>query len=221
MEAKGDRRTKYIAGAGSLLVALAMGLLAVGTRNRHAAEHSLCSVSDDLSTESPAPGRRSAYERESMRSCVNWAVGLEHESMLVHRHEHGAEEYAIDANKIVREMARYGEIHGLTKEEHALAVQAHSDGAEFSGRRCANAMDLTYKTMMESVSTDAQENSFDGVYDEIQGIDHLFVKMVNKHPFIKKVMKDEGLGPVTRPHTGMSNQLGMYQRTGGKWFKVR
>jgi hypothetical protein len=65
-----------------------------------------------------------------LRSCIHWAVGLEHESMLVHRSEHGVEEFAIDADKI-REMARYGEIHGLSKEEHALAVRAHDDGAEF------------------------------------------------------------------------------------------
>jgi hypothetical protein len=99
--------------------------------------------------------------------------------MLVHRHADGIEEYAIDANKVLREMARYGEIHGLTKEEHALAVQAHDDGAEFSGRRCANSIDLTYKTMMESVSTDALENSYDGVLDQIKKIDAMFEKMAN------------------------------------------
>lgn len=74
-------------------------------------------------------GRRSEAQREELRSCIHWAVGLEHESMLVHRHNNGLEEFAIDANKILREMARYGPIHGLTAEEHAIAVKANDDGA--------------------------------------------------------------------------------------------
>jgi hypothetical protein len=141
--------------------------------------------------------------------------------MMVHRHKDGIEEYAIDANKVLREMARYGLIHGLSKDEHMLAVQAHDDGAEFSGRRCANSIDLMYKTMVESVSRDAFENSYEGVHDEVQKIDRMFEKMANLHPIIQKVQRDEGLGPVMRPLTGMSSQLGMYQRSGGSWFKVR
>ena len=127
----------------------------------------------------------------------------------------------MDANKILREMARYGSIHGLDEQEHHIAVRAHDDGAEFSGRRCANSIDLTYKTMMESVSTDALENTFDGVHDQLKSIDNIFLKMANLHPFIKKVQKEQGLGRVQRPLTGMSSQLGMYQRTGGGWYKVR
>jgi len=73
--------------------------------------------------------RRTEQQREELRSCVRWAVGLEHESMLVHRKEGSVEEFAIDANKILREMARYGPIHGLTKRQHALAVKANDDGA--------------------------------------------------------------------------------------------
>jgi hypothetical protein len=49
-------------------------------------------------------GCRTEAQREELRSCIRWAVGLEHESMLVHKHEDGVEEYAIDANKILREM---------------------------------------------------------------------------------------------------------------------
>ena len=59
-------------------------------------------------------GRRTEEQREKLRSCIRWSVGLEHETMLVHRHLNGLEEYAIDANKILREMARYGPIHGLS-----------------------------------------------------------------------------------------------------------
>jgi len=161
--------------------------------------------------------RRTAAQREELRSCVRWAVGLEHESMLVHRKEGSMEEFAIDANKILREMARYGPIHGLTKRQHALAVKANDDGAEFSGRRCAASIDLVYKTMMESVSGDALELTFDGAFDQIQEIDNTFLEMANAHPFIAKAMKDVGLGPITQPLTGMSAQLGMYQRTGGQW----
>jgi hypothetical protein len=75
--------------------------------------------------------------------------------------------------------------------------------------------------MMEAVSTDALELSYDAACDQLRKIDATFLKMANLHPFIKKVREEEGLGPITRPSTGMSNQLGMYQRTGGKWFKVR
>jgi len=74
-------------------------------------------------------GRRTELQREELRSCVRWFVGLEHESMLVHRHLNGLEEYAVDANKILREMARYGPIHGLSKDQHAIAVKAHDAGA--------------------------------------------------------------------------------------------
>jgi len=164
--------------------------------------------------------RRTETQRDELRKCVRWAVGLEHESMLVHRKEGSLEEYAIDANKILREMARYGPIHGLTKRQHALAVEAYHDGAEFSGRQCAGSIDLNYKTMMESVSKDAREISFDGAYDQVREIDNTFMIMTNSHPFIAKVTEDIGLGNITRPLTGMSSQLGMYQRTGGMWHAV-
>jgi hypothetical protein len=75
--------------------------------------------------------------------------------------------------------------------------------------------------MMESVSTDALENLFDGVHDQLKQLDATFLKMASPHPFIQNVQKDLGLGPVTRPLTGMPNQLGMYQRSGVSWFKVR
>ena len=161
--------------------------------------------------------RRTETQREGLRSCVRWAVGLEHESMLVHRREGSLEEFAIDANKILRESARYGPIHGLDKRKHALAVKANDDGAEFSGRRCAASIDLVYKTMMESVSEDARELTFDGAMDQIEEIDSIFLEMANSHPFIQKAIHDLGMGPITRPLTGMSAQLGMYQRTGGAW----
>jgi len=163
-------------------------------------------------------GRRTETQRNELRGCVKWAVGLEHESMLVHRHEHGLEEYAVDANKILREMARFGPIHGLSNLQHAIAVTAHRHGAEYSGRRCSGSIDLSFKTLLESVTADASELSFDGAYEQLQMIDDTLLEMANNHPFIQKVIKDEGLGPVQRPLTGMSNQLGMYQRTSGNWF---
>jgi len=163
-------------------------------------------------------GRRTDLQRDELRNCIHWAVGLEHESMPVHRHANSMEEFALDANKILREMARYGPIHGLTKEQHTIAVRANDDGAEFSGRRCSESIDLVFKTMMESVTTDALELSFDGAFEQLQLMDNTFLKMANLHPFIIKAQKDLGLGPVVSPITGMSNQLGMYQRTGGNWF---
>lgn len=90
-------------------------------------------------------------------------------------------------------------------------------GTELSGRRCGS-IDLAYKTMMESVSYDTRELSFDGAYDQIEEINS-FLEMANNHPFISKAIQDNGLGKVIRPLAGMSSQLGMYQRTGGAWFK--
>lgn len=98
-----------------------------------------------------------------------------------------------------------------------MSLRTLTSSAEFSGRRCAASIDLVYKTMMESVSEDARELTFDGALDQIQEIDNTFLEMANKHPFIAKVIKDLGLGPITRPLTGMSAQLAMYQRTGGQW----
>jgi len=165
-------------------------------------------------------GRRTDLQRDELRNCVHWAVGLEHESMLVHRHENSMEEFALDANKILRDMARYGLVHGLDKDQHAIAVKANDDGAEFSGRRCSGSIDLVFKSMMESVTTDARELSFDGAFEQLQLIDNTFLEMANTHPFIIKAQKDLGLGPVSRPKAGMSSQLGMYQRTGGNWFSM-
>lgn len=128
------------------------------------------------------------------------------------------EEFALDANKVLREMARYGAIYGLSDVQHTIAVKANDDGAEFSGRRCSQSIDLVFKTMMESVTSDALELSFDGAFEQLQLKDATFLKMANLHPFIIKVRKDLGLGPVVSPMAGMSNQLGMYQRTGGSWF---
>ena len=46
--------------------------------------------------------RRSEEQRKELRACVNWGVGLEHESMLVHRNVNGLEDYAIDAKKLMQ-----------------------------------------------------------------------------------------------------------------------
>lgn len=73
---------------------------------------------------------------------------------------------------------------------------------------------------MESVTTDAHELTFEGAYDQLQVYDDTFLELASRHPFVTRAMNDLGLGPITRPLTGMSNQLGMYQRTAGKWFKV-
>jgi hypothetical protein len=79
--------------------------------------------------EQQAVGRRNEEQRQALRSCARWAVGLEHESMLVHRSEDGLEEYVIDSGKILRSMATYGRVHGLSREMHAVAVNAYHTGA--------------------------------------------------------------------------------------------
>jgi hypothetical protein len=73
--------------------------------------------------------RRSAEQREALRSCVRWGVGLEHESMLVHRKEGGLEEYVVDAGRVLREMSVYGPVHGLSRELHEYAIRTYQDGA--------------------------------------------------------------------------------------------
>jgi hypothetical protein len=75
------------------------------------------------------PKRRSEEQREALRSCVRWGVGLEHESMLVHRKEGGLEEYVVDAGRVLREMSVYGPVHGLSRELHEYAIQTYQDGA--------------------------------------------------------------------------------------------
>ena len=75
--------------------------------------------------------------------------------------------------------------------------------------------------MMEAISSDASELSFDGAYEQIRLISDAFLYMANKHPFVVRVMEEQNLGPITRPMAGMSTQLGMYHRTGGSWYKVR
>jgi len=46
--------------------------------------------------------RRSEEQRKELRACVNWGVGLEHESMLAHRNINGLEVYAIDTKKLMQ-----------------------------------------------------------------------------------------------------------------------
>ena len=46
--------------------------------------------------------RRSEEQRKELRACVNWGVGLEHESMLVHRNINGLEVYAIETKKLMQ-----------------------------------------------------------------------------------------------------------------------
>ena len=74
-------------------------------------------------------GVRTIEQREKLRKCIRWAVGLEHESMLVHRNPHTLEEYAVVADKVLTYMARYGPIHGLDPLEHSIVVKAKDDGA--------------------------------------------------------------------------------------------
>jgi len=115
---------------------------------------------------------------------------------------------------------------GTETEKQMMPIAAYSPFyliltlTEFSGRKCAGSIDLSFKTMMEAISFESSEMSFDGAFEQIQLIDDMFLAMANSHPFIIKVMEDENLGPITRPLTGMSNQLGMYQRTGGDWYTV-
>ena len=51
--------------------------------------------------------RRSEEQRKELRTCINWGIGIEHESMLVHRNINGLEEYAIDTKKLMQ-VSLYG-----------------------------------------------------------------------------------------------------------------
>jgi hypothetical protein len=163
-------------------------------------------------------GRRTEEQRDHLRQCVRWGVGLEHETMLVHRSDNGLEEYIVDAGKVLRSMANYGPAHGLSRELHEIAVYTFQKGAEFSGRRCAGSVDITFRSMVEAVSKDARELSFDGAQDQITRIGDALVDIANSYPNTKRIMTEEGVGPVTTPRTGMSSELGMYQRLAGQFF---
>ena len=94
------------------------------------------------------------------------------------------------------------------------------DSTEYSGRKCADDVALTYNSMIEAISWDFVTASFDSAYKQVQYYDELYLKMANQHPFFKKVIRDRGLGPISEPLAGMTSQLGMYQRTAGDWHTV-
>jgi hypothetical protein len=73
--------------------------------------------------------------------------------------------------------------------------------------------------MLESVTNDFKELTLDGAYDQLVNVDDKLVQVAAAYPHAKKIIADLGLGPVTRPRTGMSAELGMYKRTSGKFFK--
>ena len=125
--------------------------------------------------------------------------------MPVHRTVGGLAEYAIDTKKLLRDMARYGQIYGLTKEEHTIVVKANDDGVtELSGRKCADEVDLAHSTMVESISSDFANLSFDGAYQQLKFLDNLYIKMANRHPYMERARRDRNLGPIAMPLTGMT-----------------
>jgi hypothetical protein len=89
--------------------------------------------------------------------------------------------------------------------------------SEFSGRRCAQLQDISFKAMVESVTSDYKELSFDAAYDQLTAIDKALVDIANVCPHAQKIIAENGLGDVTRPRTGMSAELGMYKRSLGKF----
>ena len=94
------------------------------------------------------------------------------------------------------------------------------DSTEYSGRKCADDVALTYNSMIEAISWDYVTASFDSAYKQVQYYDDLYLKMANQHPFFRKVIRDAGLGPISEPLAGMTSQLGMYHRTAGGWHTV-
>lgn len=67
------------------------------------------------------------------QGCAHWAVGLEHESLLVHSREENREEYVVNVGTVALHMARFGRVFGLDREAHSVAVYLEKTGTAGQG----------------------------------------------------------------------------------------
>lgn len=160
------------------------------------------------------PGKQSQDEKDS--SALKWSVGLEHESLMVHARNSSLTEYVVNVGTVAAQMSRYGRTFGLDRQDHEIAVYLDRTGVEFSGRDCAGIHEINFKAMAESVSQNHQQLTFDSAYCQISLLDTKFKEILDRSPNEEKI--SEELGPIMSPRAGMSSELGLYTRTGGKTF---
>eukprot|EP00752_Nemacystus_decipiens_P004864 g4427.t1 len=161
------------------------------------------------------PGDRTSDEKDHLyKSCARWSTGLEHESFLVHRKDEFKEEYVVNVGTVATQMSRYGRVFGLDRETHSVAVYLEHTGVEFSGRSCAGINEVNFKGMAESVSTGHKQLTFDSAFCQIQVLDEKIIEVVSASPGESNLFAT--LGEIHPPRSGMSSELGLYTRTGGK-----
>eukprot|EP00903_Cladosiphon_okamuranus_P014431 g13391.t1 len=161
------------------------------------------------------PGNRTSKEKDHLyKSCARWSTGLEHESFLVHGRDEHKEEYVVNVGTVATQVARYGRVFGLDREMHSVAIYLEHTGVEFSGRTCAGINEVNFKGMAESVSTDHKQLTFDSAFCQVQVLDEKIVEVISISPGETSLVKT--LGEIRHPRSGMSSELGLYTRTGGK-----
>lgn len=161
--------------------------------------------------------RRTKDTKDDMKNCVTWSAGLEHESFLVHRKEGGREEYVVNTGTISTQVSRFSRAFGLSKKSHDVSKDIEATGVEYSGRSCAGMKDVVFKAMVESVTTGHELLSYDSGFCQIEVIDNHVLHVFSASPGEKRETKV--LGPVVRPRTGMSSEIGVYTRTAGISYK--
>lgn len=185
-----------------------------GKKNHHGGNnHALKWIVEECSKE----GHRSKEDRIDLQKCVNWALGVEHESFIIHRRAGHKEEYVVNTGTIAMQLSRHGRAFGIDRQTHTIAVNLDHTGVEFSGRECSGINEINFKAMAESVSMDHKQLSYDEAFCHIETIDKYIIDVVSASPGEMAISKE--LGTIERPRTGMSSELGIYTRTGGKTHK--
>lgn len=152
----------------------------------------------------------------NLEDCVKWSIGLEHETYLVHSKPNRKEEYVVNSGTIANQLARYGRTFGLTREQHSVAVYIDKTGIEFSGRSCAGINEVNFKSMAESVTRDHKQLTFDAGFCQLSLLDEKTIEVLSLSP--GEVNRIVEFGPITPPRSGMSSNIGLYTRSGGKTF---
>ena len=179
-----------------------------------------CGVLFSLATAMPkwmreeCPGRRTHKQRSSLSKCVNWKLGVEQESMIVHRMEDGLDEFVVPVFTVGLNMKRYARIYGAGDRGSDAMFELIETGVEPSGRNCANLKSFNFNSMSEAVSSDVDENTFDNAYCEVYNLRKEYLKAFRKQPSERKA--SEFIGKIRYPRFGMGSMLGQYTTAKGK-----
>lgn len=152
-----------------------------------------------------------------IKECITWSTGLEHESLVVHGGDDQVGEYVVNVGTLAIQMARYGRAFGLDHDTQSIAVYLHNTGVEFSGRECAGINEINFKAMAESVSITHEHLDFDSAFCQIATLDSKILDVLSSSPGEVSISKE--FGTIHHPRSGMSSNLGLYTRSGGKIHK--